>query len=116
MDQLSSVASIAGPGVGAGLTAWAGFKFIRWLIEFVFSRLDVSRSHLGQRLRHVEQELDAYREATMLMIGVVAKLDPENAALERVAQILRSIVPRASLDLDELARRLNDIPGSGKGG
>lgn len=118
MDQLSSVASIAGPGVGAGLTAWAGFKFIRWLIEFVFSRLDVSRSHLGQRLRHVEQELDAYREATMLMIGVVAKLDPDNVALMRVAQILSTIAPRATIELDELVARLNaaDVQASQRGG
>jgi hypothetical protein len=49
----------------------------------------------------------------MLMIGVVAKLDPENPALERVAKILRSTVPRAALDLDELVRRLEEIPGRG---
>lgn len=95
-----------GQGVGLGVGAWGVLRFLRWLIEFVFRRVDVNRSHLGERLRHVEQELDAYREATMLMIAVVAKLDPENPALARVALILRTIAPRATLDLNELERRL----------
>lgn len=86
-------------------------RFLKWLIEFVFQRLDVSRSQIGLRLKYVENELDAYREATMLMIGVVAKLDPENPALLKVAQILKSIAPRATLDLDEIARRLSEMPG-----
>jgi hypothetical protein len=101
----------SGQGIGLGLGAWGGFRFLRWLIEFVFRRLDINRSHLGERLRHVEQELDAYREATMLMIGVVAKLDPENPALARVALILRTLAPRATLDLDELERRLTEEGG-----
>jgi hypothetical protein len=107
MDQLSSVASAAGPGIGGGIGVWAGFKFIKWAVEFTFSRLDVNRTHLGQRLRHVEQELDAYREATMLMIGVVAKLDPKNPVLERVVRILRTMPPRVTIELDELEARLN---------
>ena len=106
------VAAAAGPGVGAGIGAWGAFRFLRWLIEFVFRRLDISRSHLGDRLRHVEIELDAYREATMLMIGVVAKIDPDNPALQHVAQILRTITPRTKLDLDELERRLSEMPGT----
>jgi hypothetical protein len=89
-------------------------RFLKWLVEFTFSRLDVSRSQLGLRLRHVEQELDAYREATMLMIAVVAKLDPENVALAKVAHILRSITPRVTIELDELVDRLKDIPNKGK--
>jgi hypothetical protein len=113
IDQLTTVAAVAGPGVGGGIAVWSGFKFVRWMVEFVFRRLDVSRSHLGQRLRHVEQELDAYREATMLMIGVVAKLDPDNAALIKVARMLRTITPRATLELDELEARLN---GEGRHG
>lgn len=111
LDQLSSVAALAGPGVGAGVGLWAGFRFLRWLIEFVFKRLDVSRGHLGDRLRHVEAELDAYRAATMLMIGVVAKFDPNNPALEQVARILSRMIPRATMELDELEARLN---GEGK--
>lgn len=108
MEQLTSVAAAAGTGIGGGIGAIAAFKFIRWLIEFVFQRLDVNRSHLGARLRHVEQELDAYREATMLMISVVAKIDPDNSALERVARILRMTVPRATLELNELEARLRE--------
>lgn len=108
MDQLSSVATIAGPGIGGGIGLWAGFRFLRWLIEFVFKRLDVNRGHLADRLRHVEQELDAYREATMLMIGVVAKLDADNPALMRVARLLSTIAPRATIELNELERRLRE--------
>jgi hypothetical protein len=101
----------AAKAVGTGVGLLAVLRFVRWLIEFAFRRFDVSHSQLGARLKHVEQELDAYREATMLMIGVVAKLDPGNAALLRVSHILRSIAPRATVDLDELARRLSEIPG-----
>lgn len=108
------VASAAGPGIGAGLGMWAGFRFIRWLVEFVFKRLDISRSHLGERLKHVEVELDAYREATMLMINVVAKIDPDNIVLQRVAQILATTAPRTKLDTDELVAALNNLPGRGE--
>lgn len=112
MDQLSSVASIVGPGVGGGIGVWAGFRFVRWLIEFVFRRLDVNHGRLAERLRHVEQELDAYREATMLMIGVVAKTDPDNPALLRVARLLSTITPHATIELDELQERLNRTRGT----
>lgn len=108
MTTAVDVATAAGPGVGGGLAVWGGFRFLRWLIEFVFKRLDVNRSHIGERLRYVEQELDAYREATMLMIGVVARLSPENPALLKVARILRTTAPRATLELDELERRLRE--------
>lgn len=106
MGQLTTVASIAGPGVGVGMTAWAGFRFLRFLIEFIFRRLDVNHGRLAERLRHVEYELDAYREATMLMIGVVAEKDPDNPALLRVARLLSKITPHATLELDELEARL----------
>lgn len=105
---MGELAVAVGPGVGGGIAVWSVFKFIRWLVEFVFKRLDVSRGHLGQRLKHVEAELDAYREATMLMMSVVAKLDPENIALKRVARMLRTIAPRATMELDELEARLKD--------
>lgn len=103
--ETGSRAMAAAIGLGVAL------KFFKWLIEFAFRRMDVSRSQLGERLRHVEQELDAYREATMLMIGVVARLDANNPALLKVAQILRTTTPRATLELNELEARLNDIPG-----
>jgi hypothetical protein len=108
------VAIDTGRGIGLGLVALGLLRFLRWLIEFAFQRFDINRSQLGLRLKYVENELDAYREATMLLLGVVAKLDAENPALLKVAHILRSIAPRATLDLDELARRLNDMPGKVK--
>lgn len=95
--------------IGGGIGLWAGFRFVRWLIEFIFRRLDVNHSRIAERLRHVEQELDAYRTVTMLMIGVVAKIDPDNPALLRVSRILSSIVPRATMELDELEARLKVV-------
>lgn len=106
---MSDLVSAAAPGIGGGIGVWAVFKFIRWLVEFVFKRLDVSRGHLGQRLKHVEAELDAYREATMLMMSVLARLDPENSALKRVARMLRTIAPRSTMELDELETRLKEV-------
>lgn len=104
---LETAPRAAALALGLGLV----FRFVKWAVEFAFARFDVNRSQLGRRLRHVEQELDAYREATMLLIGVVAKIAPENPALLRVSQILSTIAPRATIELDELTRRLNDIPG-----
>lgn len=105
-----------GPKASYALAASIAFaallKFLKWLIPFLFERLDVERGHLGERLKHVEMELDAYREATMLMIGVVAKLDPENPALRKVAAILRQTSPRSTLELSELVDRLNQLPGT----
>lgn len=110
--ELSALWGTGSRAIAAAVGLGVIFRFVRWLVEFVFKRLDVSRSHLGERLKHVEVELDAYREATMLMIGVVAKIDPDNAALERVAQILRTTAPRTKLDLDELVERLAELPGT----
>lgn len=102
---------------GAGAIAIAAivhalFRFLRWIIEFLAARMDVGHKRLADRLEHVEQELDAFREATMLMIGVVAKTDPTNPALARVARIIRQTAPITRLDTDELVERLSTIPGT----
>lgn len=90
----------------------AAFRFLKWLVPFVFERLDVGRGELGKRLKHVELELDDYRELAMLLISVVAKLDATNPALTLAAERLRKRAPRASLELSELIDQLNAIPGS----
>lgn len=110
MTAAAEIAASAGTGVGGGIAAWSAFKFLRWLLEFIFTRLDIRRSQLGQRLGHVEQELDAYREATMLLLGVVARLDANNPALLRVAALIRSTAPRATLDVDEIIDQLKAMP------
>jgi hypothetical protein len=89
----------------------AVLRFLKWLIEFVTERLDVGRVQLGQRLEHVEQELDAFREAAMLLLSELAKIDPDNAALFRVARMLRQTPPITGAGLDELERRLAAMPG-----
>lgn len=68
-------------------------RFLRWLIPFVFERMDVSRGELGKRLSHVEKELDRYREATMRLVASMAERDPSNPVLIDVSRILRSALP-----------------------
>lgn len=104
--------SVGGRALAVAIMFVAAFKFLRWLVEFVFARVDVSRSDLGKRLKHVELELDAYREATFLLLGAIAKLAPENPVLATASQILRKIPPRATLDIDELFKRLAEMPGT----
>jgi hypothetical protein len=111
----SSLWSTAPRAVALALGLGFLLRFLKWLVEFTFARLDVSRSALGKRLQHLEAELDDYREATMLMIGVVAKIEPGNPVLVKVAQLLRRTAPHATMDVDELARRLNEIPGRNGG-
>jgi hypothetical protein len=48
-------------------------------------------------------------------MDVVAKLDPENPALERVGRLLRQTVPRATIELDELEARLRELGPNGGG-
>jgi hypothetical protein len=86
--------SLGGRALAVAIVFVAAFKFLRWLAEFVFARVDVNRSALGKRLMHVEIELDAYREATFLLLGAIAKLAPDNPVLATASQILRKIPPR----------------------
>lgn len=108
MTTSADIAAVAGPSVGGGLAAWAGFKFVRWLVEFIFARLDIRRSQLGQRLRHVELELDNFREAVFILMNALAAKDPTNKALQEAAERLRK-TPRATLELDDLEARLRGI-------
>lgn len=107
-----------GAGAGVGVGIWAALRFIRWLAEFVAARHDNRSDRLDKqerdledrfnaRLRHVEQDLDRYREATMLLVNALAERDPQNKALSDVARILRTTVPisPADPDLDELILR-----------
>jgi division protein CdvB (Snf7/Vps24/ESCRT-III family) len=97
--ELVDVATAAGPGVGAGIGAWAGLRFVRWLVEFIAKRLDVRSARMdarekqleakfNSRLHHVEQELDKYRRATMLLVNRMAAKNPTDRVLLEVAEIL----------------------------
>jgi hypothetical protein len=109
---LWSAVTAKGSALFASAIAFVGLlRFCKFLIEFVAKRIDIGSTILGQRLRRLEIELDSYREVAMLMIGVVAKIDPDNPALLTAATRLRQHAPAASMDLDELERRLNDLPG-----
>jgi hypothetical protein len=120
----SAIAIGAGQGVGVGLGIIGAFRFFRWLIEFTAKRLDNRTDRLEQReqaleerfnsrLRNVEQELDRYREATMLLVNALAEKDPQNQALRDVGRILRSAIPKESGDIDrDLMDRLDKIPGT----
>lgn len=79
-------------------------RFLKWII-------DRGDRGLAKRLYHLELELDCYREATMLLINALAKQDPSNVALASAARILRKTPPRPTMELDELQRHLDEIPG-----
>lgn len=107
MTSAAEIAATAGPGVGAGIGTWAGLKFIRWLVEFIFARLDVRRSDIGKRVQHLEIDLDNVREAMMILFNALATQDPKNPALIDAVVRLRK-TPRVTLELDELEKRLRE--------
>jgi hypothetical protein len=115
------VAVGAGRGIGAGIGVMGGFRFIRWLVEFVCKRFDLKTARLdsrekaleakfNDRLRHVEHELDRYRKATMLLVNALAVRDPQNVALSQVAEILRStmFVQASDASLNDLVRQAGE--------
>jgi hypothetical protein len=115
------VAAAAGPGIGGGLAAWGGLRFIRWLVEFAFKRMDVRATRLdtrekalearfNDRLRHVELELNRYRQATMLLVNALAERDPTNRVLSEVARILNTAIPIVPPrpDLENLAGKAGE--------
>lgn len=104
--------SVGGKALAISIVFAAVLRFVKWLIMFVCERLDVGRDALAKRLKHVEQELDDYRELALVMISVVAKIDPVNPALSLAAERLSRRAPRATLELTELLDRLNAIPGT----
>lgn len=119
-----SIAISAGQGIGSGVGVWAVLRFIRWAVEFIAKRMDLRSARLDQRerdleerfnarLRHVEQELDRYRRATMRLVNRMADQLPKDPVLAEVAEILRAAVPLPSSELGgDLMDRLNDIPGT----
>jgi hypothetical protein len=107
-----SAVTARGSAFLASAIAFVGLlRFCKWLLEFVAARIDIGSTHLGRRIRHLEVELNSYREVAMLMIGVVAKIDPDNPALLTAAKCLSQHAPVATMELDELERRLSEIPG-----
>lgn len=115
-SMVQSAAGAAGAGVGGGIAVFAVLKFVRWLVEFIYARLDVGHARISSRLAHVEQELDAWREFGMVMMHALARIDPDNPALAHAAQLLRKTAPIATMDLDELMERLDGIEGSASSG
>jgi hypothetical protein len=106
MTAAVDIAAAAGPGIGSGIGAWAGLRFVRWMIEFVAKRLDIRAARMdareaeieakfNARLRHVEQELEQYRDAFTLLLNALAEMDPANPALREVSKILRRAYPPA---------------------
>jgi hypothetical protein len=115
------IAQAAGPGIGAGVGTWAGFRFVRWLVEFVWKRLDVRHERLAKkekdlerrydlRLKHLEHELAQTRKAMMLLLNHVAREDPTAVVLVTVAELLdgERLPPASDPALDELARKAGD--------
>jgi len=92
--------------LAGAIALFAALRFLKWLIPFVFERMDVSHKHLGQRIQHLEVELDCYREVAMMLISAVASIEPGHPSLVRAARLLRDRAPRTTLELDELYERL----------
>lgn len=114
--DLPAVAGMGGKSIAIAMLGVAVLRFIKWLTVLAFQRIDVGDKRLALRLKHVEEELGAYREVALLMIGVVANIEPGNPALTTAASILRNIPPRPTLTVDELVERLAAVPGTKKGG
>lgn len=108
----SGAAAIGGRALALAIAFASLLRFSKWMLEFASRRYDVNRSALGERVKHLERELDAYREVAMLMIGVVAKVAPHSEALGAAARILRTIPPRAKLELDEILAGLGKMEGT----
>lgn len=121
MNAVTDIAAQAGPGIGAGIGAWGGFRFIRWAVEFIAARIDTRSARLDERerdlerrfnarLRHVEVELERYREATMRLVNALAERDPSNPVLSEVSKILRRTMPiiPPSSEFGELTRQAGE--------
>lgn len=90
----------------------AFFKFARWAVEFTYARVDVARGDLGRRVKHLEVELDATREALFLMLNRMAEKYPTDPVLQDVAVILRKAWPIYRDPDADLLRKL-DQGGAG---
>lgn len=136
MGGMVEVAGALGPGIGGGIGALGGLRFLRWAIEFSFKRRDEREARLKEReralesrydkrLAHLEQELHRTRRAVMLLINDTATNNPTNPVLQRVAELLGSDDPhldspftdrRTPAQPDEacegLLRELGSVPGT----
>lgn len=121
MSTAAEVAAAAGPGVGTGIGLWGAFRFVRWLVEFIWKRMDVRNARLDAkekaleerydaRLDHVERELTSTRRAMMLLLNDVARRDPANPVLQRVADLLHPVFPATESDpaMENLTRRAGE--------
>lgn len=76
----------------------------RWLFDFIVGRLDRRQQRLDHslenRLKHLEREVEIYRETTMLLLTALAEKDPANPALRDAAQLMRKSFPIAPPDPD----------------
>lgn len=123
------IATSGGPRlVALAIAAAAALQFFRWAVEFVCRRMDARADRLDQRersielrfdsrLKHLELEVEQFREATMLLFGVLAEQDPANPALRDVAKILRKAWPAtASSPTGDMAELLAKIDAADRGG
>jgi hypothetical protein len=131
LGGVETVANAAGPVLGGGIGLWAALRFIRWAFEFAFGRMDLRADRMDarekalekrydQRLQHVEDELQRTREALMLLLNDVAKNNPANPVLRRVAELLgtndRNISgpltepPYAGDTCEDVLSKLRDVP------
>lgn len=111
MQHFSPVADLMSRLTMAAV-AIATFTFLRWLIPFVFARLDVGAAALGRQMKELKAELDRYRDATMLLVNELALKDPANPVLREAARILRSTPTRPSMEVDEIVSGLAKLRGS----
>lgn len=118
-------ASAGGYAVAVAIGGAGVLRFVRWLIEFIARRLDIRADRIDareeaierrmiKRLEHVERELEATREALMLMINRMAEKDPADPVLRDVARILRNAIPIVERrdDLEGLIEQLGAVPGT----
>jgi hypothetical protein len=101
-------------GRGGYAIAWAigltaVLRFLKWLLPFVFDRLDVARGNLGKRLKHVELELEVTREALFMMLNRMAERYPADPVLVDVARILRRAWPAETPRFDPDSDLLNKL-------
>jgi hypothetical protein len=118
---MAEVAIGAGQGVGTGVGAWACFRFVRWLVEFIFKRLDIRSARMDareqalearydNRLSHLETELSRTQRAMTLLLNDTARRDPSNPVLQRVAELLHPVIPTPENDpsLNHLAQQAGE--------
>lgn len=129
MSAIVALATQGGPRLIAVAIAFVGgLKFIKWAVEFGCTRLDARaeavlarelavEKRFNQRLKHVELELELYREVSMKLVNAFAEFDPTNPVLSDVAKILRRAAPIVPPDasLDNLMNRAGAaLDGGGK--